>query len=108
MRPVPALTERQAENVHTIPECGCWLWAGKWDTCGYGCSNGNPGAFGTHRMFYVAFVGEIPEGMKVLHKCDTPACVNPKHLFLGDDGVNARDRELKNRGRWKHKRGQAK
>jgi hypothetical protein len=36
----------------------------------------------------------------VLHRCDTPACVNPDHLFLGTAKDNALDREAKGRGRW--------
>jgi predicted XRE-type DNA-binding protein len=34
-----------------------------------------------------------------MHICDTPACVNPKHLKLGTIADNNRDRSFKNRNR---------
>jgi HNH endonuclease len=41
--------------------------------------------------------GEIPEGMQVLHKCDTRPCVNPDHLFLGTNNDNVQDKIRKGR-----------
>ena len=75
---------------------GCWIWnLAKYKT-GYGRFGHHEYA---HRISYAAFVGEILEGMHVLHQCDVPACVNPGHLFLGDDQDNCADMIRKGRGR---------
>lgn len=46
---------------------------------------------GAHRVSWIIFRGKIPKGKHVLHKCDTPLCVNPKHLFIGTALDNIRD-----------------
>lgn len=43
------------------------------------------------RAAYTAWVGEIPEGMVVRHRCDNPPCINPIHLVLGTHGDNSED-----------------
>lgn len=58
----------------------------------------------THRLAYEEAFGPIPPGLWVLHKCDTPACINPDHLFVGTNADNVRDREKK--GRWKPRIGE--
>lgn len=52
-----------------------------------------------HRAAYSAFVGEIPVGAHVLHKCDVRNCINPNHLFLGSNLDNVADRVTKKRDR---------
>jgi HNH endonuclease len=85
------------------PNSGCWLWVGSTKGKGKLKSYGNV-CFGTgknisaHRFSYAAFNGQIPKDAWVLHRCDTPSCVNPDHLFLGDRAANAADRKMKNRG----------
>lgn len=44
-----------------------------------------------HRAAYAAFVGSIPEGAWVLHKCDNRRCCRPDHLYLGDRRRNIQD-----------------
>jgi len=50
-----------------------------------------------HRFFYFLYKGSIPAGMHVCHHCDNPSCVNPDHLFLGDNQQNTQDRHAKGR-----------
>lgn len=50
-----------------------------------------------HRVAYSLANGPIPDGFDVLHRCDTPLCVNPAHLFLGDHKDNMQDKAKKSR-----------
>jgi HNH endonuclease len=87
-----------SERFCPEPMSGCWLWIRHRNASGYGTVK----AFGTksmlaHRASWMIHVGSIPEGMCVLHRCDTPACVNPEHLWLGTHLENMRDMDRKGR-----------
>lgn len=59
----------------------------------YGQVNGR----GAHRWRWEEAFGPIPPGMKVLHHCDNPPCVELDHLYLGTDADNANDRHARGR-----------
>ena len=83
------------------PNTGCWLWMGSINNKGYGMMSavkaGRHTKLLAHRTSYESFVGNIPDGKWVLHKCDLPLCVNPRHLFLGNNADNIRDCMIKGR-----------
>lgn len=83
---------------------GCWEWRGNRNWWGYGTmSLARKGLdrARAHRLMYERFVGPIPEGHVIRHKCDNPPCVNPAHLESGTQGENVWD--MVHRGRhWRH------
>lgn len=87
------------EKISPEPNSGCWLWTGFEYGNGYGGVKRRPRVILAHRYAWELFVGEIPDSMNVLHRCDTPKCVNPQHLFLGTHLDNMRDCSLKKRTR---------
>lgn len=77
----------------TIPEpnTGCLLWIGDYVTQGYGRVKVCGRRYLAHRLMYIHKIGPIPEGLHVLHKCDTPSCCNPAHLEVGTRSKNICD-----------------
>ena len=73
------LTNRKPfhESYVCDPNTGCWLW--------------------TENVSWVMHNGLLLHEEMVLHKCDTPPCVRPDHLFKGDALANALDMVAKGR-----------
>lgn len=93
------LETRFWNKVEKAGEDDCWLWTASVAGRGYGQIKlpKTRRQIYAHRCSYELHEGPIPDEVGVLHSCDNPRCVNPKHLFLGTAGDNAID--TKNKGR---------
>lgn len=96
---------RFEQKVQVTP--GCWKWTGSKNKYGYGRFWLAGAIVGAHRVSYELYVGQIPEGMCVCHRCDNPECVNPDHLFVGTHQENMRDMAAKGRNFTPALKGQA-
>ena len=81
----------------------CWPWTAGREKL-YGRVKWRGRMWLAHRVAWILAHGPIPlgeghHGTCVLHRCDTPLCCNPAHLFLGTQIENIRDRDQKGRHR---------
>lgn len=76
----------------------CWRWTGA-SVRGYGVlrlSRVRRNIL-AHRLSFVLFVGDLEPNELACHRCDTPGCVNPRHLFAGSQDDNMHDASVKGR-----------
>lgn len=81
-----------------VKSSGCWYWLAGKGTEGYGRFKIHRKTLQASRVAYSIYIGPIPVGLLVCHKCDNPGCVCPDHLFLGTHDDNMRDMAEKKRG----------
>jgi hypothetical protein len=99
------ISERFESKVDRSPGQGpdgdCHLWTACRHRQGYGkiAAGGRGGkVLKAHRVAWELAFGAIPDGLCVLHKCDSPPCCRVDHLFLGTQLENIADRDAKGRG----------
>ena len=94
---------RLQEKIEIDPRTACWNWTASLRPTGYGQMRYLGTTELAHRVAWMLFRGPIPKAnnrygtMNVLHHCDNPKCVNPQHLFIGDQADNVRDAVAKQR-----------
>jgi len=80
----PSLVDKQGEGKGS-----CWLWRSSVkDGYGYLLIDGK--RVKAHRFAYSLWVGPLPEGRYVYHRCGNPLCVRPDHLRLTDGRYRTR------------------
>jgi len=89
--------EKFLDRVSPEPNTGCWLWLGSYrnDYAIFCWEKRVQNA--SHVALEVISGIIVPHGKYACHKCDTPACVNPDHLFIGTALENNRDCHAKGR-----------
>lgn len=89
--------EERLEHYTNRTAGGCWKWTGQLDAWGYGRLKWRGRKALAHRLSWESTRGPVPIGLWVLHRCDTPDCINPMHLFLGTEADNRADMFAKGR-----------
>ena len=88
------------KNGPTMPHMTtpCWVWTASKNGKGYGLFKISGRYYKAHRVAFLLSGSTFPEGKpNSLHRCDNPSCVNPDHLFAGDNSDNMQDRDEKGR-----------
>jgi hypothetical protein len=75
----------------------CHIWQRATNGVGYGKLRVKGKLIGAHRFSYERVHGAVSPELDICHRCDTPACVNPGHLFSGTHKANMRDHYSKGR-----------
>lgn len=75
----------------------CWEWNGLTDSKGYGRVWDGERVAAAHRLARAAWSTPLADDEYGCHRCDNPPCINPDHVFAGDDVTNAADMAAKAR-----------
>lgn len=78
----------------------CWEVNGHVGTGGYKYIRIDGKRQGVHRVAYETWVGPIPKGHLIRHRCDNPPCINPQHLETGTNWDNRHDSVIRKRTPW--------
>ena len=72
----------------------CMVWKYSLNQDGYGVIRVNGKNELAHRVAYIQAKGSIPDGKQINHLCNRPYCVQPTHIYAGDQQDNKDDSEI--------------
>jgi hypothetical protein len=84
------IKDRLLSKIKIDKKTDCWIWQGAQKGRGYGAVHYNKKLRRAHRVSFEVFVGEIKKGKILLHSCNNPLCINPKHLSPGTHQENTK------------------
>lgn len=97
-RKIP-LEQRVFMRIVKDEQSGCHLFTGNKDSHGYGQIKDRGSCVLVHRWMWERANGRKAGASHILHRCDTPSCVNPEHLYAGTHGDNMKDKKLRGRSK---------
>lgn len=74
------IEERLWTRFRGDAETGCWNWAGAVSAGSYGSIYYQGRMQKAHRVAWMLWRGQIPNGMDLDHLCRNRLCINPAHL----------------------------
>lgn len=89
--------QRFQDKIKENDDTGCHEWTSTLDKDGYGILTVEGKKRKAHRLA-LELEGVDIKGKLVMHVCDNPKCVNPKHLKTGTQKDNMADMSSKERG----------
>jgi hypothetical protein len=93
--------DRFWKKVNKLPgDNSCWLWIAGKDKYGYGQFKLDGKNVRAHQVSWKIQKGEWPSYL--CHTCDNPSCVNPLHLYIGNNQTNTNDKMLRGRHKCNH------
>jgi len=84
----------QVLKNYTVDSNGCHIYQGEIDSgTGYGRAQINYMRFHVHRLSASHYLGLnlADKSQYACHKCSNRACINPDHLYIGDNQENQLD-----------------
>ena len=83
-------------NLTVQPVGDCLIWTGQLNADGYGTGNFPNGIHLAHVQAYTQSRKKRPKpGCSICHLCHRPYCIQPSHLYEGDNRTNSDDRQLR-------------